>query len=106
VVPPFSVVMVAPLLLLRIVNVTALPLTAAPALLVTLTVRILVCPDERDVGDPVNAAICCPVPAVGVIASSLLPHPLRQKNRTKRIKRFKKDKNFLLVDFAILLSFS
>jgi hypothetical protein len=74
-----------------------------PALFVTMAVRMLFCPAAKEVGDP-ESAICRPEPVVGVILSSLLPHPLRQQNRTKRIKRFKKDKNFFLVDFAILLS--
>jgi hypothetical protein len=87
-------------------KVTVLPLTAAPALLVTLTVRILVCPDERDVGEPVNAAICCPEPVGEIIASPLLPHPLRQQNRAKQISSSNGRRKLALIDFTILLSFS
>jgi hypothetical protein len=101
--PPFSAFTVPPLLLTVKSKVTALPLTAVPALLVTLTVRILVCPDERDVGDPVNAVICCPEPVVGVISSSLLPHPLRQKIEQKELKGLKETRMF---SWSILPFFS
>jgi hypothetical protein len=47
-----------------------------------------------------RSVVVVPVPVVAP-----LPHPLRQQNKTKRIIRFKKDKSFFLVDFAILLSF-
>lgn len=86
---------------------TVWPLMGLPELFVTVAVRMLFCPAAREVGDP-ESAICRPVPVVvpvPVSVVSLLPHPLRQQNRMKRIRRFKKDKNFFLVDFAILLSF-
>jgi hypothetical protein len=51
---------VPPLLFVRNAKFTVLPLRATPVLSVTLTVRILVFPAPRAVGNPINENICRP----------------------------------------------
>jgi hypothetical protein len=91
-------------------NVTTAPSTRFPLASRTVAVAVTGVPNVKILEGMLKireAALAegQSVPVHGTVTDSLLPHPLRQQKRTKRIRRLKKDKNFFLVDFAILLSF-
>jgi hypothetical protein len=103
--PPFRVVLVAPLLLLRIVNDTACPLTGIPELSVSVAVMMLDSPAARDV--PVDdIAMLNPVDVLPpVLSSKVPPQAIRNKSIAKEISSDNVRDDFPLFDFIILLSF-
>ena len=105
VLPPFSVVLVAPLLLVRSENATVCPLTALPLLSVSVAVMMLDSPAAREVTVDVIAMLY-PVDVLPPVSSSKVPpQAVRKKSIAKEISSDIVRDDLVLFDFIILLSF-
>jgi hypothetical protein len=103
--PPFSVLVVAPLLLARSENATVCPLTGLPVLSVSVAVITLDSPAAREV--PVDViAMLNPVDVLPPVPSSKVPpQAVRKKSIAKEISSDNVRDDLILFDFIILLSF-
>jgi hypothetical protein len=101
--PPFSTLMVAPLLLIRSENATVCPLTGLPSLSVSVAVMMLDSPAPRELPVDDIAMLYPEVPPVS--SSNSPPQAVRNKSMAKDISSKNVLDNFVLFDFIILLSF-
>ncbi|PKN53140.1 MAG: hypothetical protein CVU55_02710 [Deltaproteobacteria bacterium HGW-Deltaproteobacteria-13] len=88
-------------------KVTTAPLTSEPPASRSVAVAVTGVPNltldgTLKVREGVRVVVLLPVP---VPVSPLLPHPIRQQNKTKEINRNNSLENFALIDFTMLLSF-
>ena len=105
VIPPFKVLVVAPLLLARSENATVCPLTGLPVLSVSVAVIMLDSPAAREVTVEVMAMLN-PVEVLPPVPSSKVPpQAVRNKSIAKEISSDNMRDDFALFDFIILLSF-
>jgi hypothetical protein len=90
-------------------NITTALFTRFPSASLSSAVTATGCPKDTLDGTfkvREGAAVVVPVPVpVPELVSRLPPHPLRQKNRAKKISSSAGRENFTLIDFIILISF-
>jgi hypothetical protein len=102
--PPFSTVIVAPLLLVRSENDTVLLLTGLPAPSVTVAVMMLDSPAARELLVD-DIAMLYPDAVPSSVSSNSPPQAVMKKSIAKDISSNMNVRDFILIDFIILLSF-
>jgi hypothetical protein len=103
--PPFSTVIVAPLLLVRSENDTVLLLTGLPAPSVTVAVMMLDSPAARELLVD-DIAMLYPDAVPSSVSSNSPPQAVMKKSIAKDISsNMNVRDDFVLFDFIILLSF-
>ena len=85
-------------------KVTTAPFASAPVASLTIAVAVTGVPNVTLDGTlkvrELRSVVVVPVP-VPVLLSTLPPHPLRQKNRAKKISRSAGRENLAVIDFTI-----